>query len=140
MARTASTPAAGSFGIYVDSNSFDRESYTQDGLNTNIPHAARIYPAKDRAGTLVPNTYLVAFEDAQNGDYQDYVFEVSNVGSGRHGVHRHAGGPDRLPAGGRRRVAAGYTARQRRGIHHGQRIRLGRPRPRHPTGHDGADP
>ena len=26
---------------------------------------------------LIPNTYLVTFEDAQNGDYQDYVFLVT---------------------------------------------------------------
>ncbi len=72
-------PGAASFGLYVDSNSFNRSSYTQDALNTGVPHAARIYPAKNRAGIAIPNTYLVAFEDAQNGDYQDYVFEVSNV-------------------------------------------------------------
>ena len=72
-------PGTASFGLYVDSKSFGRKSFTQDGLNTNIPHAARTYPAKDRTGALIPNTYLVGFEDAQNGDYQDYVFEVSNV-------------------------------------------------------------
>jgi fibronectin type 3 domain-containing protein len=72
-------PGAASFGVYVDSNTFNRASYTQDALNTNVPHAARTYPAKNRNGVAIPNTYLVAFEDAQNGDYQDYVFEVSNV-------------------------------------------------------------
>ncbi|GGL95159.1 hypothetical protein GCM10011594_13590 [Nakamurella endophytica] len=72
-------PGTASFGFYVDSKSFGRKTYTQDGLNTNIPHGARVYPAKDRSGKLLPSTYLVGFEDAQNGDYQDYVFEVSNV-------------------------------------------------------------
>ena len=72
-------PGSASFGFFVDSKSFGRKSYTQDGINTNIPHAVRTYPAKDRAGAAIPGTYLVTFEDAQNGDYQDYVFEVSGV-------------------------------------------------------------
>ncbi|WP_036196277.1 malectin domain-containing carbohydrate-binding protein [Nocardioides aequoreus] len=72
-------PAGASFGLYVDSKTFNRKSYTQSALNTGVAHAVRTYPAKDRAGTLIPNTYLVGFEDATNGDYQDYVFEISNV-------------------------------------------------------------
>ena len=39
----------------------------------------RVYPAKNRSGQLLANTYLVTFEDASNGDYQDYVFRLSNV-------------------------------------------------------------
>jgi fibronectin type 3 domain-containing protein len=72
----------GSFGFYVDSRSFNRKTYTQDGLNTGTGrtvHAVRSYPAKDRSGALLPNTWIVAFEDATNGDYQDYVFEVTGV-------------------------------------------------------------
>jgi fibronectin type 3 domain-containing protein len=72
-------PGAAPFGFFVDSKSFGRKTYTQDGLNTNIPHGVRTYPVKNRAGVLVPNTYLVTFEDAQNGDYQDYVFLVTGV-------------------------------------------------------------
>ena len=76
---TSFDPGAASFGFYVDSLSFGRSSYTEDARNTGVPHAVRTYPAKDRGGVAIPNTYLVAFEDASNGDYQDYVFEVSNV-------------------------------------------------------------
>ncbi len=47
-------PGAASFGLYVDSNSFNRSSYTQDALNTGVPHAVRTYPAKNRAGTAHP--------------------------------------------------------------------------------------
>ncbi|GAA1844567.1 malectin domain-containing carbohydrate-binding protein [Microlunatus capsulatus] len=72
-------PGTENFGFYVDSKSFGRKTYTQDGLNTNIPHGVRTYPVKDRTGKPVPGTYLVTFEDAQNGDYQDYVFLVGNV-------------------------------------------------------------
>ncbi|MBJ7357901.1 malectin domain-containing carbohydrate-binding protein [Nocardioides sp.] len=102
-------PGAGTFGIYVDSVSFGRKSYTQDALNTNIPHAARIYPAKDRSGAVLPNTYLVTFEDAQNGDYQDYVFRMTGAKPAGGGA---SGTPvariDFKTADGA--VASGYTA------------------------------
>ena len=39
----------------------------------------RTYPLKNRAGQLVPNSYLVGFEEAANGDYQDFVFVLENV-------------------------------------------------------------
>ena len=72
-------PGSAAFGIYVDSLTFNRVSYTEDDLNTGTPHAARVYPAKDRSGQALANTYIVAFEDASNGDYQDYVFVLGNV-------------------------------------------------------------
>jgi len=31
------------------------------------------------SGTAVPHSYLVAVEEAGNGDYQDYVFVFRNV-------------------------------------------------------------
>ncbi|CAA9372727.1 MAG: hypothetical protein AVDCRST_MAG64-57, partial [uncultured Phycisphaerae bacterium] len=73
-------PGTDKFGVFVDSKSFNRKSYQQDGLNTGqVAHAVRVYPAKDRAGQPIANSYLVTFEDAANGDYQDYVFFVTNV-------------------------------------------------------------
>ena len=67
------------FGIYVESKTFNRTNYTQDALNLGIAHRARIYPVRDRSGQLVDDSYLVCFEDATNGDYQDYVFLLTNV-------------------------------------------------------------
>ena len=75
-------PVAEPFGFYVDSMVFGRTSYTQDEFNTadgQVAHAARVYPLKDREGQVLENSYLVAFEDANNGDYQDYVFVITNV-------------------------------------------------------------
>lgn len=72
-------PGTAAFGIFVNSLSFNRRSYTQDSLNTGTPHAVRVYPLRDRSGTLIANSYLICFEDAANGDYQDYVFVLSNV-------------------------------------------------------------
>ena len=72
-------PGANTFGLYYYSNKLQRFGYTEDGLNTGIAHRARIYPAKDRAGIAIPDTFIVAFEEASNGDYQDYVFVVSGI-------------------------------------------------------------
>jgi hypothetical protein len=54
--------------------------YSQDALNApaNV-HRFKSYPLKDAASAAVPHSYLVAVEEAGNGDYQDYVFVLSNV-------------------------------------------------------------
>ncbi|HEX2876428.1 MAG TPA: hypothetical protein VHP33_34480, partial [Polyangiaceae bacterium] len=70
---------AGDFGIFTSSKT--HKTYTEDSKNAanQVKHAARTYPLKDRAGTPIANAYLVCFEEAANGDYQDYVFTLSNV-------------------------------------------------------------
>ncbi|GBF06815.1 glycosyl hydrolase family protein [Deinococcus aerius] len=79
--RETFDPGSATFGLYVGATSYaPQNSYTQDELNTaRVEHAARIYPLNNRAGQPLENSYLVAFEPAVNGDYQDYVFVVSNV-------------------------------------------------------------
>ncbi|WP_247828490.1 PA14 domain-containing protein [Arthrobacter antioxidans] len=72
-------PGDEQFGFYFYSNVFQRVGFTEDRLNTGIAHRARVYPAKDRSGAAMANSYIVAFEDASNGDYQDYVFLVQGV-------------------------------------------------------------
>lgn len=54
--------------------------YSEDALNSpaNV-HRIRSYPLKDATGAVVPQTYLLAVEEAANGDYQDYVFVLGNV-------------------------------------------------------------
>ncbi|QNF34067.1 putative Ig domain-containing protein [Adhaeribacter swui] len=73
-------PESAAFGIYVVGLE-NRISYTEDQLNAGGPalHAVRAYPLKNRAGEMVPNSYLICFEDASNGDYQDYMFVLKNV-------------------------------------------------------------
>ena len=70
---------AGEFGIYT--TSMTHKTYSEDSKNAAnaVKHAVRTYPLKDRAGKLIANSYLVCFEEAANGDYQDYVFTLSNV-------------------------------------------------------------
>lgn len=72
-------PPAGEFGIFTTSKT--HKTYTEDAKNAgnSVKHAVRTYPLKDRAGKAIPSSYLVCFEEAANGDYQDYVFTLSNV-------------------------------------------------------------
>jgi hypothetical protein len=69
----------GEFGIFTTSQK--HKTYTEDSKNAGneVKHAVRTYPLKDRAGAAIKDAYLVCFEEAANGDYQDYVFTVSNV-------------------------------------------------------------
>jgi len=76
--RSFAAPA-GDFGIFT--TSMTHKTYTEDAKNAanETKHAVRTYPLKDRAGNPVSNAYLVCFEEAANGDYQDYVFTLTNV-------------------------------------------------------------
>jgi hypothetical protein len=75
---TFAAPAS-EFGIFTSSKT--HKTYTEDAKNAAnaTKHAVRTYPLKNRAGALVPSAYLVCFEEAANGDYQDYVFTLKNV-------------------------------------------------------------
>jgi hypothetical protein len=76
--KTDFDPGDVAFGIYGKANG--RTTYTEDMLNTVGPaHAVRSYPLKDRAGRPVANAFLVCFEEAANGDYNDYVFVLGNA-------------------------------------------------------------
>jgi hypothetical protein len=42
-------------------------------------HRVRSWTLRDAAGTVIPGSFLVGGEEAANGDYQDYVFVLTNV-------------------------------------------------------------
>ncbi len=76
-------PANVSFGFYSRWPFFsNRNIYSEDNLNTfsgNIPHHVRVYAYKNASG-VVPNAYVVAFEENTSGfEYQDVIFIVKNV-------------------------------------------------------------
>jgi 3-keto-disaccharide hydrolase len=75
-------PRNESFGFYFTSPS--HSAWSEDVWNMlfypdHAVHATRIYPLKDKNDQQVANTYLVCFEEAKNGDYNDYVFLVKNI-------------------------------------------------------------
>ncbi|QDH78772.1 hypothetical protein FKX85_06880 [Echinicola soli] len=80
--QTSFDPGTLSFGFYTTSPS--HVAYSEDSWNQSLHpdhavHACRVYAVKDHEGKLVDNQYLVCFEEAANGDYQDYVFLVKHV-------------------------------------------------------------
>lgn len=75
-------PGNSNFGFYATSAT--HTAYSEDVWNMllypdNAVHATRIYQLKDKAGKVINNNYLVCFEEAKNGDYNDYVFVVKNI-------------------------------------------------------------
>ena len=89
---TSFDPGTGSFGVWVYTDQLTQRydtggtasngdyAYSEDGPNApaNI-HRFKAYPLKNAAGVTVAGSYLLAVEEAGNGDYQDYVFVLSNV-------------------------------------------------------------
>ncbi|MGJ8694465.1 MAG: hypothetical protein ACSHW0_18510 [Thalassotalea sp.] len=79
---TSFNPGNKLFGFYTTSPSHD--SYSEDKWNAlwfkkHVAHAVRIYEIKNESGVVINNQYLVCFEEAYNGDYQDYVFVLKNI-------------------------------------------------------------
>lgn len=56
-------------------------SYTDPKIPTGatIAHTARVYPVELYQGREMKNAWLVGFEEAANGDYQDAAFLIENV-------------------------------------------------------------
>ena len=71
------SPGNEPFGVYGQAG--EGTQYSLDALNGGLEHALRVYPLRDRSGTPVPNSFLLALEEAQNGDYQDAVLVLENV-------------------------------------------------------------
>ena len=71
-------PGPAPFGLYVQSGK--KTLFSDASLNKGpTKHVTRVFPLKSRNDETIPNAYLVAFEEATNGDYQDYVFVIWNV-------------------------------------------------------------
>ena len=70
------------FGFYATGPA--HTAWSEDVWNmllypANAVRAARIYPVKDASGRPIANNYLLCYEEAKNGDYNDYVFLVKNI-------------------------------------------------------------
>ena len=89
MGASTQVPAASGSRIYTDqaTQKYDTGTasngdynYSQDALNSpaNV-HRFKAYPLKDAGGCAIANQYLLAVEEAANGDYQDYVLVLGNA-------------------------------------------------------------
>ena len=85
-------PGTVTFGVWVYTDQLSQKydtggtasngdyDYSEDAPNSpaNV-HRTKVYPLKDATGGTVAGSFLLAVEEAGNGDYQDYVFVLSNV-------------------------------------------------------------
>ncbi len=79
---TSFDPGSQTFGVYARSDKFNIFVHTEDSRNSGVTRRVRTYVLKDRDGNTVANSFLICMEEATNGDYQDYVFILSNVKPG----------------------------------------------------------
>ena len=92
--RTSFDPGASAFGLYSTYPGFKdatkdgglpRAVFSEDALNlwegnASNRHKVRYFPLRQANGTVVPNAFVVAFEEFDNGnDYNDIVAIVRNV-------------------------------------------------------------
>ncbi|MES2921062.1 MAG: family 16 glycoside hydrolase [Verrucomicrobiota bacterium] len=67
------------FAFYMKGPKFDSFSDPAIKTTAGISHTGRIYPVKFFQGREMKNSWLVGFEEAANGDYQDGLFLIENV-------------------------------------------------------------
>lgn len=72
-------PPAEGFAFYLNAHQY--VSFTDPELPTaaKIARTARVYPAIRLTGRDLKNAYVIGFEEAANGDYQDALFLMENV-------------------------------------------------------------
>ncbi|BDS06897.1 hypothetical protein NT6N_19370 [Oceaniferula spumae] len=67
------------FGFYMEGHKYVSVTDPTRQKGAPIMHTARIYPVKSMQGRSMKNAWLLGFEEASNGDYQDAVFLLENV-------------------------------------------------------------
>jgi hypothetical protein len=68
------------FGLYLKAGK--RTLYSNEKLNAGGA-ATRVYPLRSRGRALVPDAFVVAFDEDGDGDFQDHVFMLWNVNPSR---------------------------------------------------------
>jgi hypothetical protein len=69
---------SGAFSIFMEPSGVGTLS-SDDAEGFDGAHRIKIWKLRDADDTVIPNAYLVGGEGAANGDYQDYVFVLTNV-------------------------------------------------------------
>jgi hypothetical protein len=71
-------PSVSKFGIWMAPAGVGLlTSNDADGFDG--AHRVRAFSLRDAQGAVVPGSFLIGGEEAKNGDYQDYVFVLTNV-------------------------------------------------------------
>ncbi len=75
---TSFEPAAQTFGLFMQPAGVGLLT-TEDAEGFDGAHRVKVWTLRDGNGAVLPNQFLIGGEEAANGDYQDYVFVVTNV-------------------------------------------------------------
>jgi hypothetical protein len=76
--NTSFEPSVAKFGIWMAPAGVGLlTSNDADGFDG--AHRVRAFSLRDAQGAVVPGSFLIGGEEAKNGDYQDYVFVLTNV-------------------------------------------------------------
>lgn len=77
VVEVADPPAR--FGLYLQAHQYTSLTFPGMSEGASIKHTARTYPISRYSGRTLQNSYIVGFEEAANGDYQDAVFLIEGV-------------------------------------------------------------
>lgn len=69
----------GMFSFYSKGHKFVSNTDPAFPSEAKIKYTARVYPVGEFQGEPVTDAFLLGFEEAENGDYQDCVFLIENV-------------------------------------------------------------
>ena len=72
-------PGVEPFGFYMAGHKYTSFTDPERPSKAEVPRAARVYPVKLFQGKTMAHTWLIGFEEAKNGDYQDAVLMIENV-------------------------------------------------------------
>lgn len=70
---------AESFSFFMKGHKYLSSTDPEVETTATIKNTARIYPASLFLGKPIENAWVVGFEEAENGDYQDAVFLLENL-------------------------------------------------------------
>ncbi|WP_367873077.1 family 16 glycoside hydrolase [Luteolibacter sp. Populi] len=74
-----SPPASASFSLWMQGPKYTSSTIPGAAKGATIKHTGRVFPVSDFQGRVLENAWLVGFEEAANGDYQDGLFLIENV-------------------------------------------------------------
>lgn len=76
----AFTPGTSTFGFAVDDEFSDHLRNPQEVQDGMHGHSVRFYPARDREGEFIPNTWLMVMDyHGVNYDYNDNTYLITNI-------------------------------------------------------------
>ena len=73
------TPSKEEFGFYMDGHHYVSFTDPARQKDAQVKRTARVYPVKELGGKVLENAWMVCFEEAKNGDYQDVMLLIENV-------------------------------------------------------------